>query len=607
MKLLPGITLVPILHGRAAFGTYIRNLCNTKKYDCIAVDLPEPFNDELAGAVKELPIISAVTALSKTEPDSPLYYIPTDPCDATIEGLRQAQQNRIPCSFIGYPELHKPKPLPPLPDEYAISTMGFDEYAALCIHALGKSEPDTDADRVAQYIAFKLHELHASYKNILALIHFRHIIQTVHHFRQERSYNLSFPLTQIYTIQTYAINPDHLYFAIGELPFITGRFEKERHDVFAERVNILNTIKDLFRDTRDNYFDNSKDAIELSPVRIQSALTFLRNLTIMDDRFIPSLYDIVAAAKGIGGNAYAIRILKSAKYYPYLPINQEQPSISVGIERVLRPGRDTADDAVNLFRDTEMVWKTLSIKPDISELRKKKYRFFWNPYGMCSHLPEDRRIENFNTHIRTKALKILCEDFVKTERFEASVKDGIDIRETLRNWYKGEIYVKEIPPSRGSVDTVVIIFDEDHDDRYPQHATWYAEHEKESTLTFYGTDPFDDMIGPGIAHCMYGGLSLLFPPRHIPCAFELTENSTITKLSHRLTYGSLLFSKENSVAYIAVKKPGIYLKKLASQMKKHLIWIPLSSFSSETLRKLRRFHVLNGKKVRSWASRFIGE
>ena len=116
MKLLPGITLVPILHGRAAFSTHIRNLCNAEKYDCIAVDLPEPFKEEVCDAVNELPYISATTATSRTDGGSPLYYIPADPCDATIEGIRQAQQKRISCHFIGYPELYRPKPLPPLPD-----------------------------------------------------------------------------------------------------------------------------------------------------------------------------------------------------------------------------------------------------------------------------------------------------------------------------------------------------------------------------------------------------------------------------------------------------------------------------------------------------------
>lgn len=607
MKLLPGITLVPVLHGRAVFSSHVRYLCNTEKYDCIAIDLPEPFKDELCDAVTELPLISAVTAEGKTDPASPLYYLPSDPCDATVESIRQAQQKRISCRFIGYPDLYQPKPIPPLPDEYAIKTMGFNEYSTLCLHTLSKYKLHDEEEKACQYIAYKLHQLRIYHKNILAIVHFRHIIRVMHHFKQERTYNLSFSPMNDYITETYTINPDHLYFALGELPFITGLFEKERHDLFAKPVDITDTIKDLFCKTRDDYYDDSEDIVELSPVRIQSALTFLRNLTVMEKRLIPSLFDIVLAAKGIGGNAFAVRILKSAKYYPYLPIEQKHPAISVGIDQVQRPDRGSPEKAINLFRDMEMVWKTLSIKPDPSELRKKKYRFFWNPLGMCSHLPEDRRVENFNSYIRTKAQRILCEDFVKTERFESSVKDGIDIRESLRNWHTGDIYIKEIPPSRGSVDTVVILFDDNHDDKYPNRATWYAEHEEESTLTFYGTDPFEDMIGPGVARCQYGGLSLLFPPRSIPSAFDLTEKSSLKKLSHRLIYGALLFTKEKSIAYVSAKKPDIYLKRLASKMKKRVIWIPISSFSTETLRRLRRFHILNGKEVRSWASRFIGE
>ena len=134
MKLIPGITLVPVLHGQTAFGTYVRNLCNSEKFDCIAVDLPEPFIEQLYDAVTKLPFISAVTATRSIETTSPVYYIPTDPCDATIEGVRQAQQNHIPCHCIGYPELFKYQPLPPLPDAHA----GNDDRAAIRCRRLGQ-------------------------------------------------------------------------------------------------------------------------------------------------------------------------------------------------------------------------------------------------------------------------------------------------------------------------------------------------------------------------------------------------------------------------------------------------------------------------------------
>ena len=326
----------------------------------------------------------------------------------------------------------------------------------------------------------------------------------------------------------------------------------------------------------------------------------------MSGRLIPTLFDIVASAKGVGGNAYALRILKSAKYYPYLSIEDTSSQIGISIDRISIPG-DRVYEAVNLFRDTLMEWQTISIRPDPSMMQKKKYRFTWNPMQMCSHVPEDEQIESFNAHLRTKTLRILTEDYVRTEKFSTSVKDGIDIRETLRNWFTNDIYVREIPPSRGKVDTVVILFDEKNDDKYIHTATWYAEHKDESTLSFYATDPFDNMIGPGISRCYYGGLSLLYPPRPIPNIFELTEGMDFPNLAARLTYGALMFSGEKAIAYVAAKKPGVMIKSMASKLKKHIVWIPLSHFSNETLRRLRRFHILNGKIVRSWAGRFIGD
>ncbi|MBD3316764.1 MAG: hypothetical protein GF344_13335, partial [Chitinivibrionales bacterium] len=457
-----GLTLVPYSHGRPAFARHVRDLCSSRSFDAVAVDLPEPFAEDLVSAVDNLPIISAVLA---NRYGSQAYFIPTDPCDPTIEAIRQGRQKRLPVHHIGDPALYEPAPLPPLPDEHAISRIGFDAYAALCLHAVGNQETSPETLRTARHIASRLLGLRLSHKAILVLIHFRRFAQVIRCLGQEQTYNYSPPARSTVTTETYPINPDHLYFVLGELPFIAGKCEAERQDVFAEPQSIVDMIKDLFRETRDHYFDSHDDVVTLSPTRVQAGLTFLRNLTLIDKRFIPSLFDIVAAAKGIGGNAYAVRILKSAKYYPYLPFEMDTPTVGAGIDKVQLPGAGSPLRAVNLFRDTSMMWRTLSIKPDPSELRKKKYRFAWNPQGMCSHIPEDRRIEAFNAHVRQKSLRILCEDLVKTERFTSSVKDGIDIRETLRNWYTGDIFIKEIPPSRGAIDTVVIIFDDAHDER----------------------------------------------------------------------------------------------------------------------------------------------
>ncbi len=614
MKLAPGITLMPFLHGKILFAAHVRSLCMAERFDCIAVDIPEVFQDDIGTAVETLPYIQAVVARDFSE--SECCYVPADPCDAAIEGIRQSFQNHIPYVCIGRPHPEGlPRLLRSLPDEYAIKKIGFDIFTALCLQACGNPKAGSDEDLNGGHCAARLRELSGTYKNILALVHFRAYARTVYHFGHRSPPAAPTP-PEVYRISTWHINPDHLYFALGELPFITGKFERERQDPFAARpVDVVTEIKNLFRETRDSYYDDKDTIASLSPVRIQAALTFLRNLTVQSGWLIPSLFDIIEAARGVGGNAYALRILKNARYYPYLPFELGVPLMGAGIDRITLPESGETVKAINLFRDTELQWRTISIRPDPSLERRKKYRYAWNPTGMCSHVPEDATIERFNTHVRAKTLKTLIEEFAKYEKFTTSVKDGIDIRETLRNWHTGHIYVKEIPPSRGRLDTVIIIFDVNHDADYPHHTTWYAEHGEESTLTFYATDPFADLIGPGIARCRYGGLSLLFPPRPVPNIFELTESSSAVKaytadfpnLAARLAYGALLFSAERVVAYVADRKPGVYLRTLASRLKKHLVWTPLASFSNETIRALRKFHILNGKEVRSWAARFIGE
>lgn len=605
INLTKNIDLFPYRNGSQPIADQVRKVLGETEYTSVVIDLPDIFQEDLCEAVSQLPIINTVVAKSF---DGPAYYIPADPCDATIEAIRQALSTKKGIKFIGSNFLCKPEPLPPLPDPYSINKLGYDNYCSLSLELIKNAKSSNDTTNNAEYLVKKVKSLTQESGKTLFLIHFRYLVPFLNEYKNISKFNqtekLQYPY---YEISKYPVNPDHLYFILGELPFITARAEKERYDPFADKIDLSNLIIELFRDTRESYYDKKEDAYHLSPVRIQNGIKYLRNLTIQDSRFIPDLFDIITAAKGIGGNQYALKVLENARYYPYLPYETEDQLLNVSIDTLRRPNDNDINEGINLLRDENLIWKKLSIKPDPTKLQKKKYKYRWNPHGFCSHLPEDRKIESFNKHVRSKALKLISEDLIKTEKFETSVKDGIDIRETLRNWHTKDIYIKELPPARGKIDTVVIIFDDDHDDKYTEQTVWYAEHEEESTLTFYATDPFSDLIGPGVARCVYGGLSLLFPPVQIPSAFELTEGMNFPKLSHRLTYGALAFTQEKAIAYISNKKPDLQTKKMASKFKKSLIWIPLSSFSNETMQKIRKFHILNGHEVRTWATRFIGD
>ena len=184
--------------------------------------------------------------------------------------------------------------------------------------------------------------------------------------------------------------------------------------------------------------------------------------------------------------------------------------------------------------------------------------------------------------------------------------DGIDIRETLRHWYDGEIYVKVLPPSTVRLDCVVMLFDSPADPRdYPWRTTWFAEHEEESTLAFFATDYHQELVGPGIGLASYGGAMFLFPPVMIPDIWRDAELDFCETLEERLLAAGCKYSTCPHVAMLSQLPPGAGWRRLSKKYGKKLVHLPLGQFSEAMVQQLKMMHVLNGKQVRSYAADFI--
>lgn len=230
----------------------------------------------------------------------------------------------------------------------------------------------------------------------------------------------------------------------------------------------------------------------------------------------------------------------------------------------------------------------------------------WNPFTQCSYPPEDDRVENFRAHLFERAKMVIGADLARTEKFTTSIKDGIDIRDTLRHWYAGDIYVKVLPPSRGDLDCAVMLFDSPADPRdYPWRSTWYAEHSNESTLAFFATDYRQEMIGPGIGVSTYGGAMFLFPPRPIRDVWTDPRFDFAETLEERMLAAACLHSQSRQIVLLSSLPPGAAWRRLAKRFKKHWVHLPLSQFSDATVQQLRMMHVLNDKSVRGYADKFI--
>ena len=159
---------------------------------------------------------------------------------------------------------------------------------------------------------------------------------------------------------------------------------------------------------------------------------------------------------------------------------------------------------------------------------------------------------------------MLGNDLARTEKFSTSLKDGLDIRETLRNWHTRELYVRVYPPTHGSLDCVVMLFDSPADPRdYPWRITWHAEHHDESTLSFFASDFTKDVVGPGIAAATYGGAMFLFPPRPIRDIWHDRRFDFTDTLEERLIAAGCYHSQERHVALLSAAPPGPGIRRLA--------------------------------------------
>jgi hypothetical protein len=403
----------------------------------------------------------------------------------------------------------------------------------------------------------------------------------------------------------YAADPRQLLFLLGELPFLTGLYEQARVELEQDENLSVDGVKSLLLAARARYqAELGQRARKISPKLLQTYLQYVRNLSLIEHRLTPDLYSLVVAARQIAGDQFAISVAETARQYPFTA-RTPFPTMSLGIGK----GRLPEGDVVLLksrLPGQAITWRTCRLTPQPPKVDQAQWRMRWDPYRQCSWPPEDVAIERFRTHVKDTALTLLGNDLARSEKFTTSLKDGLDIRETLRNWHTGDLYVKVQPPTRGSLDCVVMLFDCPADPRvYPWRVTWHAEHHDESTLALFATNFQENMVGPGIGQATYGGAVFLFPPRPIPDIWRNKRFDFADTLEERLLAAGCCHARERHVALLSAAPPGPVFREIARRFGKKLVHVPLGRFSQETIQQLRMFHVLNGTHIRSYAAHFI--
>jgi len=600
-RLSDKIRFLPVIHGSANFTRIVREQILSSSTDCVAVALPPEFQSTVEDGIKRLPLISLSC---QDNSKGVVNYVPIDPCQPVIMGLRIAAQEGIFRKYIDWScDDYETRKID-FPDTYALRHMSYEKFCAAIL--LTVKRPDTGSlhDKRARWMAFQLHQMEMEFNHITLICSILDWPWIKEAYDERKPYDKP---EQTGIPQSYGVENETLFFALTEFPYITYLYEKNRQEMKSDKEVSIDGIKEILLRARQMFTEKHKVRYHnLTSQTFQIYLQYVRNLTLLENRLTPDLYTLITTAKQIGGDPFAIAVLDAAREYPFQKNDSASfEPLTLGIDKAI--GSDESPvDMKNRLSEIQLEWRSMDLKPEADMQKQVEWKYNWNPYGQCSYPPEDDQIESFNSHVREQTKLLLSNDLARTEKFTSSVKDGIDMRDTLRHWHEGDIYVKEIPASKGRVEIVVFLFDvEPNPDVYQWRQTWYAEHNEESTLCFFATNYMSDMVGPGIGRATYGGCMMIYPPRLIPDIWEDRRINTAKTLEEKILEAAFFHSQEKHITVVSPCLPKSSWRRLARKYHKSIIHIPLKRFSNQTIEKIRRFHVLNGKQIRSFASHFI--
>ena len=594
------VRFVPVLHNRIEFAVEVRRQFEEFQPDVVAVEFPGTLEKKIIQGVERLPLLSVVFY---EEQDGTFTYLLLEPTDGQVEALRLARAKGVPVRFIDRDTEGYGMDFSPMPDPYAAAKIGHFLYARAYVHIHHGDKPSPDDLLREKTMAYHLQQLNRGKKRVLfvcGLSHLPGILEL-----------LNYPQTQVIgRRERQGVGIAHLHEEssreiMTEMPFLAAAYERARPEplIGLDRLEINSRLIDL---ARENYWKHSKE--ELSRSQLKTLYTFSRNYALLTGALVPDFYQLVVAARGVADDDFAYEVWDLGSRYPW---QDEAPGLPVLRLR----GEDLYLDRkrIRFHRRMKTMRRRLIPVPVRKKKRERKpgeWKREFNARSICSYPPEDVVIEGYGRYLQNKALQIKAEENTHIEPFTCSMSDGIDIRETIRDWVRRKIYVKVERPLRGKVGSVVVIFDPDFADeegkeRFPWCVTWLGEHEQESDMAFYSTPAGEVMDGPGISRCQYGGFMLTYPPLRVYDIWKDPFFDFARNKPERLLIAALDYSVEKHVVYVSAAPPSGWCRSIAARLGKKIIYLPIGMFSPVTLKKIRQFHVLDGHPVRTYAHHYI--
>ena len=595
------VCIVPVLHSRMEFALEVRRQFEEFRPQHVAVEYPPTLQGKILEGVKRLPLLSVVYY---KEDDGTFVYLLLEPTDAQVEAIRLALENNVPVHFIDRDTQGYPLDRSPMPDPYALNRIGHYLYCQAYLQTQRDGQHPVQDRLREKNMAHRLQTLNEKGEKILficGLYHYPGIMNMISRSQTEvigRRHRARVGLAHLHRDSSMEV--------LTEIPFLAAKYERFRSDGGKAHLDRLRIIHDMVEDARESHRKNSKEDLTGSCVRVLHK--FARNYAVVTGALVPNFYQLIVAARGAADDNFAHELWEIGSDYPW---QTDDPGLPVfrltGEDLYLDQKRITFHRRLKTFRRRLV---PVPVKKRPREKVPGEWKKNFEGTFICSYPPEDVIIEGYGRHLQKRALEIKSEENSRVVPFISSMLDGLDIRQTIREWPQGPLYVKENRPLKGKVGSVVVIFDTDLPDkhgieRFPWRVTWLGEHDQESDMSFYSTPAGEVMDGPGISRCQYGGFMLTYPPLRVYDIWKDPFFDMARNKPERLLMAAIDYSMERHVVYVAGSPPSGWCRSIAERLGKSIMYLPIGIFSPVTLKKIRQFHVLDGHHVRRYARHFL--
>ncbi|HUI55080.1 MAG TPA: hypothetical protein VLY04_08920 [Bryobacteraceae bacterium] len=590
-------TYFPVAPGRLEFAIEVRQAILRHRPEVVALELPATLQPAWIRAVERLPEMSLIFYPDESADSDQAIYVPIEPADPFTEAIRTGIETGAEIVFADPDAGQRPHLKDAYPDPYAVRQIGLQRY----IEAY-RVYPQPRSDEIAGHaagIAWKLQGTNPV-ASVLVVVSLNLLDPLLDAMEEPQAQPMA--RTHREGVELLNPHPESLGEICAEYPQLQWRYENFRKlmtdDSLIDRRHAQLAV---FRDAEKEYEASTGERMAHWQRRLLARYT--RNLALAGNDLTASLFDLTVAARSLADDNYAWDVWETAGRYPPQQLTSDVMTVRISGDEVWMNTR-----RIRLRRRLPSTKRRL--RPyGLKRRKKEQFPGEWarqlNGTSICSYPPEDLVVEDYGRFLKKKGKSILSEERVRVEPFTTSILDGIDMRETIRKWYEGRIYVRQFQKIHGEVGSVVVIFDEDRDNNYSYMTTWLGENQNESDMAFYSTFPFDNLVGPGIGRAEYGGFLMSLPPRRMYDVWQDADYEFAESKSERLLLAALDYSIHHHVVYVAAKPPRSIFKTIASRVGRSIIYIPIGQLSPVALKKIRVVHVLDGYEKREVAKDYL--